>query len=354
MVLFALPSLDAGGAERVATHLLRGLPRDRFDLHLALLRPTGLFLAELPADVTAHRLGERARYAGPAALRLAWRLRPDVILPWTYPMNHLLMLLKPLLPSGSRVILRLSSLASECVDAEPPTRAQWLRMRLLYPCAAAVVCPAKVMADDVIRNFRVPAGRVALIPNPVDGGAIVRQVDGRGSPFRSPGPHLVAIGRLVPQKGFDRLLDAFARAASAAAQLWILGTGPLAAPLRERAGSLGLESRVHFPGLVAEPYPWLRHADLFVQASRFEGSPNALLEALACGTRVVAYDAPGGTAEALEGAGGHVLVPDGDAAGFAAAIDRMLSAARPERPVLPARHALEPVLDQYARLLAAG
>lgn len=352
-VLFVIQSLEGGGAERVITHVLRGLAPRPFDLHLALFLTSGSYIADVPGSVTIHDLGgHRVRYALPALLRLIWRLRPDVVLAATFTVP-VLMALRPLFPSGVTLLARESLLAQDQLRAWGPSRLLWPLPRLLYRQAAGFICPAAAMADELVRTLGVPAERIHHVPNPVDAEEIARRVAGRPSPFAGPGPHLLGIGRLEPQKGFDRLLQVMERLGGDG-RLCILGTGDGEQPLRAAAERLGVAPRVRFQGFVVNPFVWLRHADLFLQGSRFEGSPNALLEALACGTRVVAFDSPGGTREILAGLPGTALVADGDTEAFAAAVRRMLRDPHPARPALPPRHSFAAVIRQYERLLSEG
>jgi glycosyltransferase involved in cell wall biosynthesis len=92
----------------------------------------------------------------------------------------------------------------------------------------------------------------------------------------------------------------------------------------------GLEHRVTVAGFQPEPYPWMAGADLLVLCSNHEGLPNVLIEALACGTRVVSTDCPSGPREILRGALARGLVPCGDAAALAATMHTALAAARPD------------------------
>jgi len=128
-----------------------------------------------------------------------------------------------------------------------------------------------------------------------------------------------------PEKGFDMLLPAFAETglASSGWQLVILGDGQERAALEAQAEALGLRHAVVMPGVVADPQQWLLHADIFALSSRFEGFPNALLEAMSCGLPVAAFDCPSGPGEIVRHEETGLLVPPGDAKALAAVITRL-------------------------------
>jgi glycosyltransferase involved in cell wall biosynthesis len=138
---------------------------------------------------------------------------------------------------------------------------------------------------------------------------------------------VVAVGRLGREKGFDLLLDAYARSklTEAGWQLVILGDGPERDSLQRRIDQLGLKDAVLMPGVVKNPEQWLQHAQLFVLSSRFEGFPNALLEAMQCGLPVAAFDCPSGPGEIVRHEHTGLLVPAGDVDALAAAITRLAS-----------------------------
>jgi len=190
---------------------------------------------------------------------------------------------------------------------------------LLYPRAKAVVVQTRSVAAWA--GAFVPSGRVHVVPNPV-----------RKLEAGSPRPDalgsrntVVAVGRLGREKGFDLLLEAFARSKLAAAewQLVILGDGPERPSLQRRIDELGLQGAVLMPGVVKHPEQWLQHAQLFVLSSRFEGFPNALLEAMQCGLPVAAFDCPSGPGEIVRHEHTGLLVPAGDVEALAAAISRL-------------------------------
>lgn len=136
-------------------------------------------------------------------------------------------------------------------------------------------------------------------------------------------PYLLNVARLVPQKNHALLLDAYARS-NAKLPLVIVGEGPLRAELEAKAAALGIRDRVNFVGAKTNPYPWMRHAKLFVLSSRFEGLGVVLLEALACGTPIVAVDCPGGVRDVFEGPLQCYLAAN-SADALAALIDRTLN-----------------------------
>ena len=303
--LFLLPSLDGGGAERVFVTLLRHVSRQDLELHLAVFDRRGAFLQELPPDVTIHDLkAPRVSRGCLALLRTIWRLRPDVVFSTTTHLNIATALLRPLMPAATRLVLRETNVGQHLGQARSLRRIGPRRIGVIYRLADTVICQTDYMRDDLVAGFRLPLEKLVRIDNPVDFDRVERLARADGDPFsaNSPGPHVVAVGSLQNVKGFDRLIVSFRGllAAKPDAQLWILGQGPLEFELKQLAERLGLDDHVHFTGFQANPFRWLRHADLFVLSSRFESAPNVLLEAVACECPVVALEHQGGTRELLQ------------------------------------------------------
>lgn len=198
----------------------------------------------------------------------------------------------------------------------------WKRLqRKLYPLAAALVCQTSTMVKQVQKIIKVKG---YAIPNPVELPATwdVNIPRGGNDGSRS----IIAMGRLVPQKGFDLLLEAFVRIAARYPEwsLKVLGKGPLKDLLEAQAESLGLKDRVSFPGTFADPFPLLRSADLFVFSSRFEGFGNALTEAMACGLPAISFDCPAGPSDIIRHEIDGLLVPPEDVLALAEAMDQLM------------------------------
>ncbi len=140
-------------------------------------------------------------------------------------------------------------------------------------------------------------------------------------------PYIINVARLVPQKGQDLLLEAFARA-DIPHQLVIVGEGPLENTLKQKAKELGIENRILLAGKQMNPYPWMKHADLFVLASEYEGLGIVLTEALACGTLPVSVDSPG-VRQVFRGELAQYLVPR-DIDSLSRKLEEVLNSAIPE------------------------
>ena len=358
-VLFLLPSLGGGGAEQVTVTLMSHLDRLSFDPHLGLLEKVGPFLQDVPKEVPIYDLkATRVRYALPTLLRLVWSLRPQTVLSALAELNLAMGLIKPLMPRGTRLIVRVDISVSE--DMAQTTRHsglwRWL-YRHFYSSADKIICVSDFVRNDLAEHFGIPLKKMVLIYNPVDVQRVRQLADVGESPYLGGGPHLLAIGRLSWQKGFDVLLDALALVRKKIlAQLTILGEGPLETDLKAQKERLGLMESVRFVGFQTNPYPYFKHADLFVLSSRYEGLGNVILEAMALGVPVVATDCPGGVREILAGWGMGLLVPNLNPQALADGIisalsDRAPSASRTGNlEGVPDKFKIERVMKQYEDL----
>jgi len=298
--LFVLPSLRAGGAEKVVIRLANHLARHGEAVGLAVLDGTGELRDDVDASIPFYDLHiPKTRHAPAALVRLIRRLRPQLVFSSLTRLSLLLLLLRPLFPRGTRIVARQPSIASIDLRSIEP---QWLYGLLfgrLIPTADLVVSQSGPMSKDLIAVLAPRTAQLVEIPNPAP---VVdrREILARGSPFGG-GVNFLAVGRLSPEKGYGELLEAFARLAlrRSDVHLTIIGSGPLAIELSEMSIALGVSDRVRFLGFVANPFPYYVHADALVLASRWEGFPNVMLEALASGTPVVATPCGGVTAGIL-------------------------------------------------------
>lgn len=306
-LLFLAVSLRRGGAERVTTLLQRHLATmPQYELHLALLEPEGPLLEQVPNGVTVHAIGtRRPLVALPRLYRLFHCLRPDVIFSNGFPLNLLSASLQPFLAAAPRLVLREVNVLDVLLRrgvARVLLRQAALRA---FRRADAVVCQSHFMQRDLQDGLRLDPRKLVTIFNPVDFDEIAAATGPNPFAGHGPGPHLLGVGQLHRKKGFDRIIRSFPFLLDRAphAQLWLVGDGPERPALRQQAADLGLENCVHLTGPSDNPCVWMRNADLFVLASRHEGTPNVLLEAIACEAPIAVLDHPGGTREVMQRTG---------------------------------------------------
>ena len=163
-------------------------------------------------------------------------------------------------------------------------------LRFLYSRARRIIAQTHAMRDAMVQVFGLPRDKVEVLINPVDTELIEGKVDGVPNPFDPACVNFVAAGRLVPQKGFDVLLDAFriVHDRERRTRLHVLGEGEDRSKLEAQIEDYSLSQVVSLPGFQDNPYPYFKYADLFVLPSRFEGLPNTVLESLHLRTPCIA------------------------------------------------------------------
>lgn len=359
-IAFFLPTLGGGGAERVMIDLAQSVAARGRRVDVVVLNRTDAAVEPPGGGVRVVDLGaRRAATALPALLRYLRGRRPPVLLSTLEHVNVLAVVAARWV-GGIRVVLReANTYAADLAGVGAKDRLVRAAMRRTYRSADAVVAVSNGVANGLIDGLGVPPDRVHVIFNPV----ITPRVEqgGRASspehPWFASGepPVVLAVGRLVRQKGFDVLLRAFAVLHERRpCRLMVLGEGPLRGGLEDLAREVSVEPDVAFPGFVDDPFPYMASADLFVLSSRWEGLPNVLIQAMAVGAPVVATDCPSGPREILDAGRYGRLVQVDDVAALAEAMGLELER-RSERPgeAWRRRYALDSVTEAYLEVLEA-
>lgn len=326
-----MPSFGDGGVERMLVNLAGGLARLGVDVDFLTRRRDEPYLDQLDPQV---RLVETRRSGvfdiQPFLRGYLREARPDFLLCGKDRAGRAAVLARRLSGVPFQLVMRPGTTVSERV-AKRGLLKRWRAYRLIrstYQAAAAVVGNSEGVVADIAAIAGLPPERMHLIRNPVvTPGLAERAALPPAHPWFAPGqpPVVLGLGGLRTQKGFDVLLAAFARVRSGRpCRLLILGEGRLRGELLAQAAALGVTEDFALPGFDPNPYPYLARAGLFVLSSRWEGSPNALTEALAIGAPVVAADCPSGPREILQGGTVAPLVPVDDVDALAAAIGEVL------------------------------
>jgi len=359
-VLFAIPSLDRGGPDRVLFEILKRIDRTRFTPSLMVNERGGYYESLLPSDIDVHALGKErgvfSRYPFLPALRHVWRKKPDVVF-GTLRMNLTLGVVAPFLPKHTKLMLRPASPVSADTAAlvEQSFLKHTFARRLLVETlrrADGVVCQGSAMRSDLAA---LGAENLHVVANPIDVDYIAQHADKRVE-LRGK-PALVSVGRLVTLKGYDIALRVLAklRAEYPGIHLTIIGDGPERGKLEDLARELDVTDLVTFMGYSREPLPYVKAADLFFLPSRYDAFCNATLEAIALGTPIVITDCPGANRELVNHTNGELapsIEVDAIANALRTAIRRTFDRDAIRRDCR-SRFASEQIVRDYERAIAS-
>jgi glycosyltransferase involved in cell wall biosynthesis len=331
-----LHDFPLGGTERIALRLARAWGEagvavtifcgDRAGPLLAMAPPSDRIV---PADPPIPRgIGSRNRLGAAAARHFAEQPVDALFVTGNYHWEVTPALAA--MPADVRpaILVQISSPIQRAQRGRLRQRLFERRLRRLLAGADAVVAmdePDRALATGILGRDIVTA-----IPLPA--------LDDDAPPPKPipPGGTVLAAGRLIHQKGFDLLIDAFARLPDPGTRLVIVGSGPEEARLRARIARRGLGDRVTLAGYAPDIRPWLDAARLFVLPSRFEGYGAVIVEALAAGRPVLATRSTPAVADLLGDPARGTVVPVADVAAMAAAMAEMLRAPPPDPDALTA------------------
>lgn len=356
-----MSAFEGGGAQRDMVLLCNALAAKGVAVTFLVLRDEGPLRPLLDPRIRVTGIGVgKLRYALAGLRRVIRSLAPSFVVSSEASFNLCTLVAVRSLRRRDRptVILREAGSPSIAQYRDPyrQHRIAYRMLRWLYRHADCVVALTDGARRDLMANFAVPERIVrvmrsnAVVPPDI----AARLKDWNPETGRDAGL-IVSIGRLSPEKDHGTLLRAVSLLpADRPWRLAVVGDGPERAALEAEARRLGLAERIVFTGHVADPFAWMMRARVAVCSSIYEGLGNALIEALACGTPVVATDCPYGPREILQGGRYGTLTPVGDAAAMAAAIAAALDGA-PDRRALMRRgfdYTAERAADAFIEIAA--
>jgi len=330
-IAFFLHAMTGGGAEKVVIQILNRLDRSRFQPLLIVMEKGGIYLEDVPKDVTVLDCGKRGgggRWGWIRAfIGILKEEKPAVLVSYLWFANALAVLCRYLSGAATRLVLSERSTVLGSREGILQEACRRLAIRFLYPAADRIVVNSESLRSQFTGHFRFPKQKVEMIHNPLEIDEIRIRSGMDSDPFPAEEekvPSIIGMGRLSREKGFDLLVRAMT-CVKTPAKLILLGEGTEESNLRNLASSLGLSQWVVFPGFRKPPYGILGRAAVFVLPSRYEGFPNGLLEAMALGIQCVATRCKTGPEEIIVDGENGLLVPVEDSGAIAAAIDRLLA-----------------------------
>ena len=328
-VMFLVSDLGTGGTARATMLTVNGLAQEGVGVSLGVMRRGGVLEPQLDRSVRFLPL-EAGAIRGPGMLlalnKLVKRLRaeqPDKLVSAGNHMHVLATLAHALARvPGCELVLKMTNPIERPNKSRLSNALRRAWHRWAFKRASKVLLITEAARDEFARRSPAIAGKLAVVDNPYITDAMLAA--GRERHHHEEG-RLLAIGRLVPQKNYPLLLRALAQIPGAGWTLDVLGDGPLLPQLERLTGDLGIADRVTFRGYVSDPLPYLKTAHALVLSSSWEGQGAVLLEALACGCPVIATRSTEAVADVLGDGEYGRLVPPGDAAALASAIEAELS-----------------------------
>ena len=296
----------------------------------------------------------------PDLIQYLRREKPNVLLAAKTHTNLVALWAAKLAKTTTRVVISERTTLGDITKTSKKWRWRFILPVLAheYPKAGGIITVSNGVKEELAIHTGLPPQKITTIYNPL----LTKKIKGKSlevinHPWfqkEDSTPIILGVGRLVPQKDFSTLIKAFSRVRrSRPAHLVIIGEGRQRSEFTTLAQSLGIEKDIWMPGFFDNPYAFMSKASMLVLSSIYEGLPNVLIEALACGCPIVSTDCPSGPSEILEKGKFGTLVPMGDIHALAQAIHHTLNNP-PNRNDLPLRAAdfdIEKVSRQYLDVL---
>lgn len=329
-----LSSMNGGGTERMRLNLIDEWLKLGIEVDLVVGKFSGELCGLVPDSVRVFEIAPKGPLTLPIGLiRYLKENSPDFLLSAGNDINAIGLLLKKLkiirCPLAISFHIQISKYI-EILTGKNKLRemlANYLISKTILS-ADAIIAVSEGIKRDLLAAYRLHDEAISVIYNPTITDTTFDKISEpiSESPLKKNAPWIIFAGRFVHQKGLDVLLSAFDKIKNKTnAELILLGKGPLEKEIKEFVSSNKLENRIHIVPYDDNPYRWIKLSNVFVLPSRNEGLPNVLIEAMACGTQIIATDCESGPREILNDGDLGMLVPVDDVAELSEAILRFLN-----------------------------
>lgn len=279
-ILFIMPELSAGGAERVMVTIIKYIDRSKYYPVLLIINEgtNPLDLNDIGCDVELINLNEkRVRNAPFKLIKAIKEINPDTVLSTLGYLNEMISLTIPFLPKSIKFIARESSIPYKRNDADSWSLIHhWIYKRTMKRFSL-IVCQSEEMVGDLNQNYNFPKEQLVLIDNPLDKEYILRKAKENCPEIDKLNRNILAVGSLKKVKNYPQLIED-AIASESDVKYWILGEGSERGNLERLISELDLEHKVFLLGHQNNPWKFMVVCDEFWQKSHWEGNSNALKE----------------------------------------------------------------------------
>ena len=361
-----IPNANYGGAQKVIINLIQEFSKENISIDLLLGKAEGIYLDQIPKNINIVNLdSSRLIKTLPKLVNYLKKQKPDVLMSTPAVANVVAAMAKKLSGISTKLILREAIHYSTEKDnvsfRKQPTF--WIALRLVplvYPWADKIIAVNPKIAEDIAKVTNISSELIYPINNPTITPTVLKKAK---EPItetwfqeidRDKNYIILGVGRLANQKDFPTLIKAFSIIRKQyQAKLIILGEGEDRSQLESLISDLNLTTDVILPGFISNPYAYMAKASIFVLSSAWEGSPNTLVEAMACGTPVASTDCLSGPREILENGKYGKLVEVGDYEALAdAIIQTLISENDIESLKVRAKDfSVEKIAQEYLRIL---
>lgn len=330
-LLFVIPSLVCGGAEKILILLLAAMDKDIYETELIVFEQKAVECASYHVNSTVIDLGKKSPLD---FFKLIFKLsrvikerRPNLIISFLTYSNYLTLIAKTISGVDFPAIVAEHSVISNGGSGLTGF-VKKLIVKVVYPFATGIVTVSEGCRKELVEKFNVPEKKIQVIPNGVDIESLNRlaQEDVDHPWFKERTPIFVTVGRLSKAKNHQLLLKAFSLIIQKGSyRLAIIGEGEEDNNLRELTRSLGIDQDILFLGYQENPYRFLSKSSVFVLSSSWESFSLAIIEAMCLHVPVISIDCPFGPREIIDDKINGVLVPSGNAEALAQAMIALVS-----------------------------
>lgn len=329
-LMFVIPSLEGGGAEKVLVDIISNLNSSKYRIMLVLFNAKGVLLEEIPPNIEIYDLKKRSKYSFLILIiklaSLIRKLKPDNLVGFMHYVNMITILAYKLSGSKSNIVATIHTNIIEVISRNWLGPVKYILYKQTFKHANHVIVPSEGIKKMMMSDFKITKNKIKTIPHPLLVEKITQLSNEKMDPAFSNKKYILSVGRLTEAKGYTYLLNAFKIISEKNnINLVILGVGENLKMLTDLSEELGLRDRIFFAGFQKNPYKFMKNASLFVLSSLWESFAVVLCEAMLCNVPIVSTDCPSGPGELINNEVNGLLVKTRDAASLANAMDRVLS-----------------------------